>query len=116
MSLLDAELAASRAEVATAKAANAVMPDDHDYDEATTRDMFIDLLLAEAGWTLDQERDREFPVVGMPNVKGTGFVDYVLWGDDGKPLGVVEAKRTRRDAVVGQQQAKLYADCLEPAS
>ncbi|MFO0700221.1 MAG: DEAD/DEAH box helicase family protein [Nitrospira sp.] len=42
-----------------------------------------------------------------------GFVDYVLWGDDGKPLGLVEAKRTRRDARIGQQQAKLYADCLE---
>jgi type I restriction enzyme, R subunit len=40
-------------------------------------------------------------------------VDYVLWGDDGKPLALVEAKRTRRDARVGQQQAKLYADCLE---
>jgi type I restriction enzyme, R subunit len=49
----------------------------------------------------------------MPNTEGKGFVDYVLWGDDGKPLGLVEAKRTRRDARVGQQQAKLYADCLE---
>src|SRR5262249_49734724 len=49
----------------------------------------------------------------MPNNTGEGFVDYVLWGDDGKPLGLVEAKRTRRDARVGQQQAKLYADCLE---
>ena len=49
----------------------------------------------------------------MPNSEGKGFVDYVLWGDDGKPLGLVEAKRTRRDARVGQQQAKLYADCLE---
>ncbi|MEO5796600.1 MAG: DEAD/DEAH box helicase family protein, partial [Rhodoferax sp.] len=35
------------------------------------------------------------------------------WGDDGLPLAVVEAKRTRRDARVGQQQAKLYADCLQ---
>ncbi|MGH2882438.1 MAG: DEAD/DEAH box helicase family protein, partial [Solirubrobacteraceae bacterium] len=40
-------------------------------------------------------------------------VDYVLWGDDGKPLAVVEAKKTTRDARAGQQQAKLYADCLE---
>ncbi len=36
-------------------------------------------------------------------------MDYVLWGDDGKPLGLVEAKRTRRDPQAGQQQAKLYA-------
>lgn len=44
---------------------------------------------------------------------GNSFVDYVLWGDNGKPLAVIEAKRTRRDAQVGQHQAKLYADCLE---
>jgi type I restriction enzyme R subunit len=49
----------------------------------------------------------------MPNNTSEGFVDYVLWGDDGKPLGLVEAKRTKRDSRVGQQQAKLYADCLE---
>jgi len=49
----------------------------------------------------------------MPNKTGQGFVDYVQWGDDDKPLGLVEAKRTRRDARVGQRQAELYADCLE---
>ena len=110
---LDDELKRLRAEVAAAKQASAAQPDTHDYSEAETRDYFIDLLLKEAGWPLDQPRDREFEVSGMPNQKGVGFVDYVLWGDDGKPLGLVEAKRTRRDARVGQQQAKLYADCLE---
>ncbi len=110
---LDTELARMRAEVAAAKQAAAAQPDTHDYSEAETRDRFIDLLLKEAGWPLDQARDREYEVAGMPNNKGKGFVDYVLWGDDGKPLGLVEAKRTRRDARVGQQQAKLYADCLE---
>jgi hypothetical protein len=40
---------------------------DHDYNEAATRDLFIDLLLKEAGWALDQPRDREFEVQGMPN-------------------------------------------------
>ena len=49
----------------------------------------------------------------MPNNEGVGFVDYVLWGADGKPLGLVEAKRSRADARRGQQQAKLYADALE---
>ena len=49
----------------------------------------------------------------MPNAKGVGYVDYVLWGDDGKPLAVVEAKKTTDDPEVGRQQAKLYADCLE---
>ena len=110
---LDEEFKRLRAEVAKAKKAAAAQPDTHDYSEAATRDYFIDLLLKEAGWPLDQDRDREFEVSGMPNAEGKGFVDYVLWGDDGKPLGLVEAKRTRRDARVGQQQAKLYADCLE---
>ena len=108
----DEELARLRAEVAAAKAAAAATPDEHDYTEAETRDFFIDQLLGEAGWHLTEERDREYPVSGMPDGK-SGFVDYVLWGDDGLPLAVVEAKRTRRDAKVGQQQAKLYADCLE---
>ncbi|MGH8078619.1 MAG: DEAD/DEAH box helicase family protein, partial [Lysobacter sp.] len=110
---LDAELAELRFAVAAAKAVNEKQPDTHDYDEAHTRDLFIDLLLAEAGWALDAEQDREFPVTGMPNPSGKGNVDYVLWGDDGKPLALVEAKKSTRDARAGQQQAKLYADCLE---
>jgi type I restriction enzyme R subunit len=110
---LDAQIQALRAEVAAAKAANEAQPDTHDYSEAETRDAFIDLLLKEAGWELADARDREYEVHGMPNNQGVGYVDYVLWGEDGKPLAVVEAKRTRRSATEGQQQAKLYADCLE---
>ena len=108
-----AELAQVRAELEAIKAANAATPDTHDYNEAQTRDLYIDMLLKEAGWALDQARDREFEVQGMPNSQGLGYADYVLWGDDGKPLAVVEAKRTKRDALVGQQQAKLYADGLQ---
>ncbi|MEE4330599.1 MAG: DEAD/DEAH box helicase family protein, partial [Wenzhouxiangella sp.] len=110
---LEAQINKLQAEIAATKKANQAVADDHDYNEEETRDAFIDLLLHEAGWPLDQARDREFPVTGMPNESGDGFVDYVLWGSDGKPLGLVEAKRTKRDARVGQQQAKLYADCLE---
>ncbi|MCV3243292.1 DEAD/DEAH box helicase family protein [Mesorhizobium sp. ZC-5] len=110
---LDAELQRLRAEVAAARKAAEAMPSAHDYDEAETRDRYIDLLLREAGWALDRPEDLEFRVEGMPNNEGIGFVDYVLWGADGKPLGLVEAKRTRKDARQGQQQAKLYADCLE---
>jgi type I restriction enzyme, R subunit len=109
---LTTELERLRTEVAEAKRRAAAVPDTHDYSEAETRDFFIDLLLRETGWTLGEERDREFEVDGMPDGK-KGFVDYVLWGDDGLPLAVVEAKRTRRDPKAGQQQAKLYADCLE---
>ncbi len=110
---LNAELAATRAELATAKSANLKVDDTHDYHEADTRRLFIDVLLREAGWEVGKTMAVEVPVVGMPNEKGEGFVDYVLWGADGQPLAVVEAKRTLKDADVGQQQAKLYADCLE---
>ncbi len=110
---LDAELQELRAEVAAARNAAEARPDRHDYDEAETRDRYIDLLLREAGWPLDRTDDTEFRVEGMPNAEGVGFVDYVLWGQDGKPLGLVEAKRTAKDARQGQQQAKLYADRLE---
>jgi type I restriction enzyme R subunit len=110
---LDDELKQLRAAVAAARKAAEAKPDKHNYNEAETRDRYIDLLLREAGWALDKPDDLEFQVVGMPNNEGIGFVDYVLWGADGKPLGLIEAKRSRKDARVGQQQAKLYADCLE---
>ncbi|WP_447646179.1 DEAD/DEAH box helicase family protein [Nocardioides zeae] len=107
----EAEIAELKTQIAAAQSATA--PDTRDYDEAAARDLFIDVLLHEAGWPLEEERDREYPVTGMPNAQGNGFVDYVLWGADGLPLAVVEAKRTARSPEVGQQQAKLYADCLE---
>lgn len=110
---LDATIQKLRAEVAAAVAANAARPDTHDYNEAATRDEFIDAYLREAGWDPDAPQVREYPVTGMPNATGTGFCDYVLWGGDGKPLAVVEAKATRHSAQKGQQQAKLYADALE---
>ena len=92
LAALDEELQRLRAAVAEAKQASASQPDTHDYSEAETRDYFIDLLLKEAGWALDQSRDREYEVSGMPNAQGKGYVDYVLWGADGLPLGIVEAK------------------------
>jgi type I restriction enzyme R subunit len=110
---LDEELKQLRVAVAAARKASEAQPDRHNYNEAETRDRYIDLLLREAGWALDKPDDTEFRVEGMPNNEGVGFVDYVLWGANGKPLGLVEAKRTRKDARVGQQQANLYADCLE---
>ena len=111
---LEAELAALREEVAAArKEAEAKPIPEEDWSESQTRAWMIDGLLQEAGWPLADERDREFPVVGMPSNSGEGFVDYVLWGDDGKPLGLVEAKRAFVSLETGRQQAKLYADCLE---
>ena len=110
---LDEALETERKAVAAARKANAAREVPHDFDEAGTRDFYIDLLLKEAGWPLSQKRDREFPVTGMPAVRGNGKVDYVLWGSDGLPLGLVEAKRTRVDARDGWRQAELYANCLE---
>jgi type I restriction enzyme R subunit len=109
----EAKVAELQAQIKAAQAASQKQVDDHDYSEADTRRLIIDVLLAEAGWPLDQDRDREFPVTGMPNNEGTGFVDYVLWGADGLPLAVIEAKRTTKSPQLGQQQSKLYADCLE---
>ncbi|MCA9391932.1 DEAD/DEAH box helicase family protein, partial [candidate division WWE3 bacterium] len=84
-----------------------------DPNEAETREMFIDLMLREAGWDPKGENVEEYEVEGMPNNEGKGWVDYVLWGDDGKPVGLVEAKRTTESPKKGKHQAKLYADCLE---
>ena len=110
---LDGELARTRAELAEAKSRNIRIPDTHDYSEYETRKLIIDQLLIEAGWTIGKDVSEEFPVQGMPNTKGEGFVDYVLWGENGLPLAVIEAKKTTVDPFVGQQQAKLYADCLQ---
>ncbi len=112
---LEAERAALIAKVAEAKrAAEQLVPVEAlDWSEAETRKFQLDLLLAEAGWKFDQLRDTEYEVAGMPSASGVGYVDYVLWGDDGLPLAIVEAKKTRVSATTGQQQAKLYADCLE---
>ncbi|MBE6022612.1 MAG: DUF4145 domain-containing protein [Cellulosilyticum sp.] len=80
--------------------------------EAETRKRYIDIELKLAGWEIGKDCIIEVPVEGMPNASGTGFVDYVLYGNNSKPLAVVEAKKTSVDTRVGSQQAKLYADCL----
>jgi len=108
-----AEIAEKRQEIEAIKTRNRQVPDQHDYSEAETRQFYIDLLLKEAGWDINAENVVEYPVVGMPTEKGEGYADYVLWGDNGLPLAVVEAKRTKVDPLKGRQQAKLYADCLE---
>lgn len=91
--------------------------EQHDFEvdalsEAQTRAKYIDIELKLAGWDIGRDCVVEVPVEGMPNATGTGFVDYVLYGNNGKPLAIVEAKKTGKDPRVGSQQAKLYADCL----
>ncbi|MEZ4775423.1 MAG: DEAD/DEAH box helicase family protein [Bacteroidia bacterium] len=108
------------AEIKAIKEQNiAFVPPPIDPNEDLTRKIYIDTLLREAGWDPYGANVPEYPVKDcMPQANGThgdGKVDYVLWGDDGKPVALVEAKRTSRDPRVGQHQAKCYADCLEKA-
>lgn len=89
------------------------IPDPLELSEYDTRKIYIDLMLADAGWTEGKDWINEYELFGMPNKSNVGYADYVLFGDDGKPLAVVEAKRTCVDVAKGRQQAKLYADLLE---
>ncbi|GHU56912.1 hypothetical protein AGMMS49975_21210 [Clostridia bacterium] len=86
-------------------------------NEDETRKTFIDVDLKAAGWVFGKNCIEEVAVVSMPisshNPNGNGRVDYVLYGDNGRPLAIVEAKRTSRSAKEGKQQAKQYANCLE---
>lgn len=83
------------------------------FTEAQTRRKYIDIELMDAGWVIGSDCREEVEVSGMPNSSGKGYVDYVLFGSNGLPLAVIEAKKTGADPIAGSQQAKLYADCLE---
>lgn len=88
----------------------------HPRNEVATRKYLIDVALREAGWNLQGANDKEFEVKYMPkstNTSEKGYIDYVLWDDDGLPLALVEAKRTLESATKGENQAQLYADSLE---
>ena len=81
--------------------------------EFQTRKLYIDVTLQDSGWVEGRNWLNEYELLGMPNVSGVGYADYVLFGDDGKPLAVIEAKKTCKDVAEGRQQGKLYADLLE---
>lgn len=95
--------------------------DTRDYDEATTRRDLIDHALEEAGWTVTPaggkipagDRAETEVLLREATTEDTRYADYVLWGADGLPLAVVEAKRTSRNPEAGQEQARIYADALE---
>ena len=93
--------------------------------EQETREELIDPKLRLANWDISNEKYIieknkaciETPVNDMPissiNPNGNGYVDYVLFGDDGKPLALIEAKKSIINEEQGRVQACLYADCLE---
>ena len=105
---LKAELTARREEQQ-----QTYVPKPLDISEYKTRKIYIDAMLIDAGWTEGKDWINEYELPGMPNKSEVGFADYVLFGDDGRPLAVLEAKRTCVDVSKGRQQAKLYADLLE---
>lgn len=91
-----------------------------DINEAKTRQEIIDLRLAKAGWDVKNPSQvtSELDIwVGLPEGieepehehQGFQYADYVLLGEDGYPLAVVEAKKTSKDARIGQEQARQYA-------
>ena len=88
-------------------------PKPLEISEYKTRKLYIDVMLEDAGWTKGKDWLDEVELPGMPNQSEVGYADYVLYGDDGKALAVIEAKRTCVDVAKGRQQAKLYADLLE---
>ena len=88
-----------------------------DLSEFKTRKIYIDVDMKQMGWKftgVDVDVQEEYEVEGMAGVVGQlGYCDYVLFGKDGMPLAVVEAKRSSKDPNIGRKQAVLYADCLE---
>ena len=112
---LMAENAVLKEELTARRAAQqpTYVPKPLDLSEYKTRKLYIDTMLADAGWTEGQDCLNEVELPGMPNKSEVGYADYVLYGDDGRPLAVIEAKRTCVDVSKARQQAKLYADLLE---
>lgn len=115
LAALMAENAALKEELTARRAEQqqTYVPKPLDLSEYKTRKLYIDTMLTDAGWTESKDWLNEVELPGMPNKSEVGYADYVLYGDDGRPLAVVEAKRTCVDVAKGRQQAKLYADLLE---
>ena len=106
--------AATSEQISMAKSAGERAAASLDLDEEQTRTQLIDTWLLSAGWNPadPNEVSREFPVPLQNTASGEGYADYVLWGNDGKPLAVIEAKRTSKDPAEGRTQAELYAEGL----
>lgn len=89
------------------------VPKPLDISEYKTRKIYIDTMLEDAGWIENKNWIDEYEIPGMPNKSEVGYADYVLMGDDGRILAVIEAKRTCVDVAKGRHQLKLYCDLIE---
>ena len=90
--------------------------DSLQWNEAKTRALLIDAMLLQAGWDIQNpdQVSQEFEVIFPNNPSGKGYVDYVLWGDNGHPLAIIEAKKSgNANLQAGREQARLYADAFE---
>ena len=114
---LERLLEESRAALSVQKAQRPPMSEDEmDISEYETRQRFIDLDLRLAGWNVDSGTEvvKERKVTGMEGHNGqVGYIDYLLNGKNGKPLAIVEAKRTSYEPKKGLEQSRQYAACLE---
>ena len=81
--------------------------------EAETRKRYIDLILESEGWVIGDNCLTEVEISNISTPSGKGKADYVLYGDNGKPLAVIEAKKIDVDPRIAKNQAKEYADALE---
>ena len=115
LAALMAENAALKAELTARREEQqqTYVPKPLELTEYKTRKLYIDAMLEDAGWIEGKNWINEYEIPGMPNRSEVGFADYVLLGDDGRVLAVIEAKRTCVDVAKGRQQAKLYADLIE---
>ncbi|EPJ7086544.1 DEAD/DEAH box helicase family protein [Citrobacter amalonaticus] len=86
-------------------------------DEAQTRTEIIDSQLSRSGWSRSRRTLMEEFLLktAEPEItdKDYQFADYILLGSDGKPIAVVEAKRSSRDVLAGKRQAADYADAIK---
>ena len=115
LAALMAENAALKAELTARREEQqqTYVPKPLELSEYKTRKLYIDAMLEDAGWVEGKNWINEYEIPGMPNRSEVGYADYVLLGDDGRVLAVIEAKRTCVDVSKGRQQAKLYADLIE---
>ena len=115
LAALMAENAALKAELTARREEQqqSYVPKPLELTEYKTRKLYIDAMLEDAGWIEGKNWLNEYEIPGMPNKSEVGYADYVLLGDDGRVLAVIEAKRTCVDVAKGRQQAKLYADLIE---